>query len=446
MPYSVCNTWYGGAGVGSSQPSGAAVRWANARLRAEDRVRGRDRGYLAAQRRAGVHHLGAPGAGRAGNRRGRCRRPEGVRDHRGRARRAGPVVRDAGAARGDSPPGAGDQAGVRGAVGRGGRRRGRAAAAGGDGAGAAGRYPAEGRRRIRRGHGLAADARRAGLPGRGRGALARHVPGAAREGEHRRGHGPAASGDPGRTCGGTEQLMTVLDIDRAGRVFGSGHLRVVALDNVSLRVRVGEFVAVMGPSGSGKSTLLRLAGGLDRPTCGRVLLSGRDLTGLDEAGLAAAWRRQVGFVFQEANLLASLTAAENVALVLELDGVRPRAAMAGARGLLDSLGLGAVGGRFPGQLSGGEQQRVAIARAVAGGRSLLLADEPTGALDALTGESVMGLLRQGCATGGAVVLATHNVRHAAWADRVVFLNDGRLAGETGPPAGPECLLGAGQVR
>ena len=238
--------------------------------------------------------------------------------------------------------------------------------------------------------------------------------------------------------------MTVLDIDRAGRVFGSGHLRVVALDNVSLRVRVGEFVAVMGPSGSGKSTLLRLAGGLDRPTCGRVLLSGRDLTGLDEAGLAAAWRRQIGFVFQEANLLASLTAAENVALVLELDGVRPRAAMAGARGLLDSLGLGAVGGRFPGQLSGGEQQ--AIARAVAGGRSLLLADEPTGALDALTGESVMGLLRQGCATGGAVVLATHNVRHAAWADRVVFLNDGRLAGETGPPAGPECLLGAGQVR
>jgi putative ABC transport system ATP-binding protein len=221
---------------------------------------------------------------------------------------------------------------------------------------------------------------------------------------------------------------------------------VVALDDVSLRVSAGEFVAVMGPSGSGKSTLLRLAGGLDRPTSGRVLLAGRDLADLDEAGLAAALRREIGFVFQEANLLASLTAAENVALGLELDGVRPKAAMAGARGLLDSLGLGAAGGRFPGQLSGGEQQRVAIARAVAGGRSLLLADEPTGALDALTGESVMGLLRQRCATGCAIVLATHNVRHAAWADRVVFLNDGRLAGTTGPTAGPEYLLGTGQAR
>jgi putative ABC transport system ATP-binding protein len=234
--------------------------------------------------------------------------------------------------------------------------------------------------------------------------------------------------------------MTVLEVDQAGRIFGSGRLRVTALDNVSLRVGAGEFVAVMGPSGSGKSTLLRLAGGLDRPTSGRVLVGGRDLGGLDEAGLAAALRREIGFIFQEANLLASLTAAENVALALELDGVRPKAAMAGARGLLDSLGLGAAGGRFPSQLSGGEQQRVAVARAVAGGRSLLLADEPTGALDAITGESVIGLLRQRCATGCAVVLATHNVRHAAWADRVLFLSDGRLAGETGPPAGPESLL------
>ena len=235
--------------------------------------------------------------------------------------------------------------------------------------------------------------------------------------------------------------MTVLEIDRARRVYGSGQLRVTALDGVSLRVKAGEFVAVMGPSGSGKLTLLRLAGGLDRPTSGRVLLIGRDLASLDEAGLASVLRRQVGFVFQQANLLAGLTAAENVALALELDGVKPRAALAGARGLLDSLGLGTAGGRFPGQLSGGEQQRVAIARAVAGGRSLLLADEPTGALDALTGESVLSLLRQRCAAGCALVLATHNVRHAAWADRVVFLEDGRLAGETGPPADPECLLG-----
>jgi putative ABC transport system ATP-binding protein len=240
--------------------------------------------------------------------------------------------------------------------------------------------------------------------------------------------------------------MTVLDIDHAGRVFGSGQLAVIALDDVSLRVSAGEFVAVMGPSGSGKSTLLRLAGGLDRPTSGRVLLAGRDLATLDEAGLAASRRREVGFVFQEANLFASLTAAENVALALELDGVKPKAAMAGARGLLDSLGLDAAASRFPGQLSGGEQQRVAIARAVAGGRSLLLADEPTGALDAITGETVISLLSQRCVSGCAVVLVTHNVRHAAWADRVVFLNDGRLAGEAGPAAGPECLLGTGQIQ
>ncbi len=240
--------------------------------------------------------------------------------------------------------------------------------------------------------------------------------------------------------------MTVLGIERAGRVFGSGPTRVVALHNVSLQVSAGEFVAVMGPSGSGKSTLLRLAGGLDQPTSGRILLAGRDIAGLDEAGLAMIRRREVGFVFQEANLFASLTAAENVALALELDGVKPRAALTGARGLLDSLGLAAVADRFPGQLSGGEQQRVAIARAVAGGRSLLLADEPTGALDAMTGETVMSLLSQRCAGGCAVVLVTHNVRHAAWADRVVFLNDGRLAGEAGPAAGPECLLGTGQAQ
>jgi putative ABC transport system ATP-binding protein len=238
----------------------------------------------------------------------------------------------------------------------------------------------------------------------------------------------------------------VLDIDGVGRVFGSGHVRVTALDDVSLRVRAGEFVALMGPSGSGKSTLLRIAGGLERPSTGRVLLAGRDLAGLGEGGLAQTWRRQVGFVFQEANLLPSLTAAENVALALELDGVKRRPAMTGARGLLDSLGLAAAGDRFPAQLSGGEQQRVAIARAVAGGRSLLLADEPTGALDALTGEAVMGLLRQRCDTGCAVVIATHNIRHAAWADRVMFLADGRLSGEAGPPPGPECLLETGRTR
>jgi len=234
--------------------------------------------------------------------------------------------------------------------------------------------------------------------------------------------------------------MPILEIDRAGRVFGSGEARVVALDDVSLCVERGEFVAIMGPSGSGKSTLLHLAGGLDRPTSGRVLLHGGDLAGLSAADLSLVLRREIGFVFQGLNLLPTLSAAENVALPLELDGVRPRAAMSAARSLLDSVGLGAVADRFPGRLSGGEQQRVAIARAVTGGRTLLLADEPTGALDTVSGDAVMGLLRQQCSIGCAVVLITHDMRHAAWADRVVFLRDGRVTGEAAPPGGPEFLL------
>ena len=156
-------------------------------------------------------------------------------------------------------------------------------------------------------------------------------------------------------------------------------------------------------------------------------------------------RRQIGFVFQSFNLLGSLTAAENIALPLELDGVRPRKAMSAARSMLESIGLLAVADRFPGGLSGGEQQRVAIARAVVGGRSLLLADEPTGALDSLSGELVMTLLTQRCAAGCAVVLVTHDVRHAAWADRVVFLRDGRLVDEVMPQAGPEGLLYPGRA-
>ena len=236
--------------------------------------------------------------------------------------------------------------------------------------------------------------------------------------------------------------MAILHIDRAGKVFGTGPAQVIALDNVSLSIEPGEFVAIMGPSGSGKSTLLHLAGGLDRPTSGRVLLDGRDLARLTAATMSQVLRHQIGFVFQSPNLLASLTAAENVALPLELDGLRPRKAMSTAMDLLDAVGLLAVAGRFPDGLSGGEQQRVAIARAVVGGRSLLLADEPTGALDSLSGESVMKLLNQRRAAGSAVVLVTHDVRHAAWADRVVFLRDGRVAEEAVPPAGPESLLGS----
>jgi putative ABC transport system ATP-binding protein len=234
--------------------------------------------------------------------------------------------------------------------------------------------------------------------------------------------------------------MPVLSMERVGRRYGSPPRQVVALDEVSLTVRAGEMLAVMGPSGSGKSTLLLLAGGLTRPTDGRVVLSGSDLGTLTEAELSLVLRRHVGFVFQNASLLAALTAAENVSLPLELDGMRPRAAMAAARTLLSELDLGDVADRLPAQMSGGQQQRVAVARAVIGGRSLLLADEPTGALDSLNGELVMQLLRAQSDRGSAVVLVTHNIRHAAWADRIACLRDGRLIDEVRPPAGPEALL------
>jgi putative ABC transport system ATP-binding protein len=234
--------------------------------------------------------------------------------------------------------------------------------------------------------------------------------------------------------------MAILSMERVGCRYGSPPRQVVALDNVSLTVEAGQMVAVMGPSGSGKSTLLQLAGGLARPTSGRVVLSGSDLGTLREAELSLVLRRRVGFVFQDINLLSALTAAENVSLPLELDGMRPRSAMAAARALLRSLALGDLADRLPAQLSGGPQQRVAVARAVIGGRALLLADEPTGALDSLSGESVMQLLRARSDDGCAVILATHDVRHAAWADRVLYLRDGRLIDEARPPADPESLL------
>jgi putative ABC transport system ATP-binding protein len=219
-------------------------------------------------------------------------------------------------------------------------------------------------------------------------------------------------------------MTAMLELDQVTRVYGSGRAQVRALDGVSLRVAPGELVAVMGPSGSGKSTLLNLAGGLDRPTAGRVLVDGTDLGALDRRGLAALRRRRVGYVFQDLNLLAGLTAAENVALPLELDGGGTRRARAEALAALDQVGLRERAGAFPDQLSGGERQQVAIARAVAGQRALLLADEPTGALDSLAGETVLALLRARCDDGIAGVLVTHEPRYAAVADRVVFLSDG----------------------
>ncbi|MFI5694648.1 ABC transporter ATP-binding protein [Kribbella sp. NPDC051586] len=236
-------------------------------------------------------------------------------------------------------------------------------------------------------------------------------------------------------------MSAILDIRALTRTHGQGEQAVHALRGVDLSVEAGELVAVMGPSGSGKSTLLTCAGGLDRPTSGEVLVDGNDLTKLDRNGLAALRRRRIGYVFQDFNLIPALTAAENVALPLELDGARARTARRHAVTALQEVGIDDLADRFPDDMSGGQRQRVAIARAIVGERRLLLADEPTGALDSETGEAVLQLLRDRCDHHGiAGVLVTHDARHAAWADRVVYLRDGCLIGQSGPLPDADALL------
>ncbi|MDF2743937.1 MAG: ATP-binding cassette protein [Actinomycetia bacterium] len=235
-------------------------------------------------------------------------------------------------------------------------------------------------------------------------------------------------------------MTTLLELRQVSKIYGAGPARVQALREIDLAVEAGELVAVMGPSGSGKSTLLAIAGSLEEPSSGEVLVSGSALSGLTPNQRARLRRRAIGYVFQDFNLLAGLSAVENVALPLELDGVGQRAAHASGLAALDELGLVDQAGRFPDELSGGERQRVAIARAVVGERRLLLADEPTGALDSVNGESVMRLLRDACKRGVAGVMVTHDAHLASWADRVVFLRDGRMVDQTTRPPGPESLL------
>lgn len=220
----------------------------------------------------------------------------------------------------------------------------------------------------------------------------------------------------------------VLRLESVTRVHGEGPRAVTALKDIDLTLSAGEFVAVMGPSGSGKSTLLNLAGALDTPTSGRVLVEGQDLTGLSATRKADLRRRSIGFVFQDFNLLPSLTAIENVAFPLELDGVPAARARARAMEALDGVGVAELADRFPEDVSGGQAQRIAIARALIGPRRLLLADEPTGALDSTTGGDVVSVLRQRADDGAAVLLVTHEPRFAAWADRTIFLRDGRTVG------------------
>ena len=200
---------------------------------------------------------------------------------------------------------------------------------------------------------------------------------------------------------------------------------------MSFRAHAGELVAIMGPSGSGKSTLLTLAGGLDQPTAGTSASRASTSPARQQAGRARMRRTSIGYVFQDFNLIPALTAAENVALPRELDGERARAARKAALAALEEVGIADLADRFPDEMSGGQQQRVAIARAIVGDRRLILADEPTGALDTETGEEILRLLRARCDAGAAGVLVTHEARHAAWADRVVFLRDGVVVDESG---------------
>ncbi len=218
----------------------------------------------------------------------------------------------------------------------------------------------------------------------------------------------------------------LLEITGLERRYGDAPHEVVALAGVDFHVNLGEMVAIMGPSGSGKSTLLTIAGGLEAPTSGSVRLDDRYLEQLDPTQLAEVRRRRVGFVFQGFNLLTGLTAVENIAAPLELDGMAAKTARETAQAMLAAVGLGDRTNAFPDDLSGGERQRVAIARGLVGERQLLLADEPTGALDSATGVAIMELLRSACSEQRAVVVVTHDPNIAAWSDRVVTLRDGQV--------------------
>ncbi len=232
----------------------------------------------------------------------------------------------------------------------------------------------------------------------------------------------------------------MLELKGVSKTYGQGHTEVRALSDVDLSVDAGALVAVMGASGSGKSTLLTIAGSLEEPTSGEVLVGGAALSKMSRNDKARLRRRSIGYVFQDFNLLAGLTALENVSLPLELDGVSAKKAQSQAMSALEELGLSDRASHFPDELSGGESQRVAIARAVVGERHLLLADEPSGALDSTNGEAVMRLILAACHRGVAAVVVTHDAQLASWADRVVFLRDGRVVDQTMSPPSPEDLL------
>jgi putative ABC transport system ATP-binding protein len=226
--------------------------------------------------------------------------------------------------------------------------------------------------------------------------------------------------------------MSFLELHQVSKSYGEGEAAVRALESIDLSVDEGRFTAVMGPSGSGKSTLLTIAGSLEDPTSGDVLVNGVSLSRLSRNDKARLRRRTIGYVFQDFNLLSGLTALENVSLPLELDGIGSKRARDAGMAALDGLGLADRAGHFPDQLSGGERQRVSIARAVVGERHLLLADEPSGALDSTNGEAVMQLIAHACDRGVAAVVVTHDAHLASWADQIVFLRDGHIVDHVVP--------------
>jgi putative ABC transport system ATP-binding protein len=234
--------------------------------------------------------------------------------------------------------------------------------------------------------------------------------------------------------------MSLLELHQISKSYGEGETAVHALEVIDLSVEEGHLVAVMGPSGSGKSSLLTIAGSLEEPTSGEVCVGGASLQAMSRNDKARLRRRTIGYVFQDFNLLPGLTAAENVALPLELDGVPGRKAHQAGLDALEQLGMAGRAGHYPDQLSGGERQRVAIARSVVGERRLLLADEPSGALDSANGEAVMTLIRDACKRGGAAVVVTHDAHLASWADRIIFLRDGRMVDDVAPDLSDRSLV------
>jgi len=227
-----------------------------------------------------------------------------------------------------------------------------------------------------------------------------------------------------------EVNVPILEAIDLRKQYQLGEHIVNALAGVDFGVEEGEFVAIMGPSGSGKSTLLHLMGGLDKPSGGEVVLAGEALSNLNDDQTTLVRRHNVGFVFQFFNLLPTITARENVALPLIIDGQDLRRHQARIDAMLAMVGLSDRGSHKPDQLSGGEQQRVSLARALVTEPTIVLADEPTGNLDSKTGTSIMDLLRRSCdELGQTIIMVTHDPSAASFADRVVFLGDGLMTGE-----------------